>query len=244
MAAKKRSAKRKSAKKSQVRKKVLKRNPATFMVPIANPTGTTEKSPMARKKRKTTKKKAHKKNPARRRRHSAKTAAPTTHKRRRARRHVGAAKRKTHRRARRRNPSMDPMIMNGLGAIAGLATGVIVNIARIQFASANQGLQYGIAGIAGLGGLFLSKKYPAIGVGIATGALDSVAQIPLTAKAMNLLTPANPAATTQGWSQIAGMQELPAPRIGAVIAENMGGVSYDHMGSVSFQNMVGPDRAL
>lgn len=214
---------------------------------------------MARKKRKASKRnpkrthKAKRKNP----RHLVKAHfAKAPHKRRRARKSNPA--KSIRRRTRRRNP-MDPIMTAALGVGAGVIAATLVSIGRIKFALTrdpasglsieNQGISYGLAGAVAIGGLFLAKSHPALGVGIAAGAATAVAAGPLTVKALSLLpapAPAPAPTTTQGWAQISGMSTV-GGRMGAVIAEDMGSVQYQNMqgmGSVDYQDMQGSNLGM
>lgn len=136
------------------------------------------------------------------------------------------------RRHHRHNPGLPVAVMAGVGALAGLATGVVARVGAHMIMPGSDAAQKGIAGVLALGGMALATKFPMLGVGIATGAVDAVLQNVATFKAEMLLAPSP--------HTVKGLQTV-RPQLGAIQYENMRGVQTvrPQLGAIQYENMRG-----
>ncbi len=225
----------------------------------------TRKKSNPTRKRTTHRRKRKRSNPSnpRRRRSSHRRRSRSNPHRRRARRahgrrhmvraHLSNPKRHhRRRRSHRRNPGgpiVSALIALGLGAATFVATDVVTFYATSDMAKDGQRNRKIVAALGIIGGLFLARKHPVLGVGLAAGAflagfgnaIDLAVLQMLPAKSGGQ-TALAPAPTTKGLGAVAydNMQALAyegAPRM-----LGMGAVAYDNlagMGAVAYDNLAG-----
>jgi hypothetical protein len=222
---------------------------------------TKRKRKRAKRKTPTTKRRTHRRkkasNPTRRRTHRRRRAHNPT-RRRRARRAHARAHNPTHRRRRhrsnpthrrrrthRRNPAgpiAQAAIGLALGAAAFVLTDVITFYATADMAKDGQRNRKIIGALGIAGGLYLSRKHPLLGLGLAAGGLLSGFGNMIMLEVLKVLP-----AKAGGVAPLSGLGAVAYDNmrgIGAVAYDNLAGMQLEmgegrRLGAVAYDNMQG-----
>lgn len=156
-------------------------------------------------------------------------------------------RRRSHRRRNPGGPIVSALLALGLGAATFVATDVVTFYATSDMAKDGQRNRKIVAVLGVLGGLYLARKHPVLGVGLAAGAflagfgnaidLQVLQLLPAKSSGQTALAP-----TTKGLGAVAYDNMRALAYEGSPRMLGMGAVAYDNlagMGAVAYDNLAG-----